>query len=314
VRFSAGARCATTATPEIVDVVREINVRRNASRCTDTIDAVKQALDDEDPDRARFYLTSADGLDGCGERADKVRERVAAALAHREAETSAARWPADDLVPPSGAERDGYEALAVATVLGEPSSMIAEANAFTQRNPKSPHEGAATLVVAVARDLAGHREGAEEALREIDGGDTGVGQIATAMLTTPRFDRLDAMSRAERRHSRDVAQYVLVGGNMDGRTALYTGTQLAAQGAQAAQSLGIFNVIGMLTRAWGAWRKDPASNQAIIDEGERFLVEEPNAKEASEVHERLSEAYERGRQLRSCAASLPGGHQPELAA
>jgi hypothetical protein len=101
------------------------------------------------------------------------------------------------------------------------------------------------------------------------------------------------MTSAERRHARDVAQYVLVGGHMDGRTALYTGTQLAAQGAQAAQSLGVFNVIGMLTRAWGAWRRDPASNQKIIDEGEQFLATEPDGKEASEAHARLSEAYER---------------------
>jgi tetratricopeptide (TPR) repeat protein len=113
------------------------------------------------------------------------------------------------------------------------------------------------------------------------------------MLETPRFRRLDGMTSAERRHARDVAQYVLVGGKMDGRTALYTGTQLAAQGAQAAQSLGIFNVIGMLTRAWGAWRRDPASNQKIIDEGEQFLATDPDPKDASEAHARLSEAYER---------------------
>ena len=283
----------TTATPEIVDVVREINVRRNETRCRDTVDAIDQALDDEEPDRARFFLASADGLDGCEQRADKMRERVASALAHREAEADAARWPADDVVPPNGAEHDDYEALVVATALGEPSGMIAAANGFAQRHPKSPHDDAATLVVAVGRDLAGHREGAEDALHDIADDDTGVGQIATAMLATPRFDGLDAMARAERRHSREVAQYVLVGGGLDGRTALYTASQLGAQGVQAAESLGIFNVIGMLTRAWSAWRKDPASNQAIIDEGERFLVEAPDAKEASDVHERLSEAYER---------------------
>jgi hypothetical protein len=62
---------------------------------------------------------------------------------------------------------------------------------------------------------------------------------------------------------------------------------------QAAESFGIFNVIGMVTRAWSAWRKDPASNQAIIDEGEQFLAREPDAPEAPQVHERLATAYER---------------------
>ena len=56
------------------------------------------------------------------------------------------------------------------------------------------------------------------------------------MLETPRFRRLDGMKSAERRHSRDVAQYVLVGGNLDGRTALYTGTQLAASAARVSIS------------------------------------------------------------------------------
>jgi hypothetical protein len=41
---------------------------------------VKTALDDEQIDDARFYLVSADGLDGCRERADKVRDKVAEAL------------------------------------------------------------------------------------------------------------------------------------------------------------------------------------------------------------------------------------------
>jgi hypothetical protein len=171
--------------------------------------------------------------------------------------------------------------------------MTAAAQSYAIRYPDSDREDAVTLSLAVARDLGGQRDGAKDALKEIAGDDDGPGEIATAMLETPRFRGLDGMTSAERRHARDVAQYVLIGGKMDGRTALYTGTQLAAQGTQAAQSLGIFNVIGMLTRAWGAWRRDPASNQKIIDEGEQFLATDPDPKDASEAHERLSEAYER---------------------
>ena len=285
----------TTATPDILEVVRDINTRRNANLCADTVKGVRDALegDEIDEDRARFFLASADALDGCRERADGVRDKVAIALARRDALATAARWPVDDLVQPSGAAREPYYDLAVATVLADPARMMAAAQAFAHRQPDSVHAPAATLVVGVARDLAGHRDGAEAALREIAGRKTGAGRIAVAMLETPRFRRLDAIASAERRHAREVAEYVLVGGGLDGRTALYTATQLGAQGIQAAESLGIFNVISMLTRAWSAWRKDPASNQAIIDQGEQFLVDEPDAKEVSEVHERLSEAYER---------------------
>jgi tetratricopeptide (TPR) repeat protein len=101
------------------------------------------------------------------------------------------------------------------------------------------------------------------------------------------------MDDAELRHARDVAEFVLVGGGVSGKSVLYTASHMGAQGIQAAESFGIFNVVGMLTRAWTAWRKDPASNQAIIDEGERFLARAPDAPEASDVHERLATAYER---------------------
>jgi hypothetical protein len=282
----------TNAAPEIAEVIREINVRRNAKLCADTVALAESALDDEDLDRARFYVASATTLDGCEKQTDKIRETLAAALALRETGTEAGRWPADDLQQPDAAERADYAELAAATVLADPGPMMAAAQAFVQRHPKSPHRPAVTLAVAVARDMAGHRDAAEAALREIDD-DSGAGRIATALLETPRFKRLDGLAAAESKHSREVAQYVLVGGGLDGRTALYTASQVGAQGLQAAQSFGIFNVIGMLTRGWSAWWKDPASNQAIIDEGERFLAREPDAKEASEVHERLATAYER---------------------
>jgi hypothetical protein len=80
---------------------------------------------------------------------------------------------------------------------------------------------------------------------------------------------------------------------MDGRTALYGAVHLGAQGVSAAQSLGIFNVIGVLTRAWQAWRKDPVSNQSIIDRGEEVLAREPGSPEVPAVHRRLADAYER---------------------
>jgi hypothetical protein len=283
----------TAATPDILDAVREINARRNTALCADTVTAARKAFDDEDLDRAQFYVMSASALDGCDDRIAKTRERVAAALARREAETEAARWPADDLRLPTGEERDAYQGLAAATVLGDPARMMTAAQAFAQRYPDSDHHPAAVLTVGVARDLAGHREGAEEALQDIAGKKSGPGRIATAMLASPRFQRLDLITSAERRHGREVAEYVLVGGQVDGRTALYTATQFGAQGMQAAESFGVFNVIGMVTRAWSAWRKDPASNQAIIDQGEQFLAREPEAPEAAEVHERLATAYER---------------------
>jgi tetratricopeptide (TPR) repeat protein len=282
----------TTAAPDIVDAAHEINKRRSAALCKETADLASKALDDDDLDRARFYAGSADRLEGC-DRADKIREPLAKALAARDAKAEAARWPADDLRLPPADEAEDYRALVVTTARGDGPAMMSAAQTFTSRHPDSHHDDAATLTVAVARDLAGHRAAASEALHEIAGNKTGPGRIATAMLESPRFHGLDGMDDAELRHARDVAQYVLIGGGVSGKDVLYTASQVGAQGLQAAESFGIFNVIGVITRAWTAWRKDPASNQAIIDEGERFLVREPDSPEVSDVHERLATAYER---------------------
>src|SRR5262249_24920857 len=115
-----------------------------------------------------------------------------------------------------------------------------------------------------------------------------------------------AMDAAERRHTRNVAKYVLLGG-VDGRSAVYTAAQLGARGVEGAQSLGIVNVIGIAARAWQAWRKDPVSNQEIIDRGEEILARAPDGDEAKDVHARLCATYERAgnyeRALMHCRAA-----------
>jgi hypothetical protein len=150
----------------------------------------------------------------------------------------------------------------------------------------------ARLSAVVARDMSGHRVEARDTLKDLADDDSGVGRQASALLASPEFNRLDALDEAESRHTREVAKYVLLGG-VDGRSTLYGAMQLGAQGAQAAQSLGIFNMIGVATRAWKAWRNDPASNDEIIARGEELLAREPDSPDAPDVHERLSSAYER---------------------
>ena len=172
--------------------------------------------------------------------------------------------------------------------------MIEAASRFTQRHDDSDLAPPARYVVAVARALAGHHDEAKAALEDLARDKhSSAGRAAAGALASIEFTRVDAVAAAERRHFRDTLRYVFLGGQMDGRSAIRSGTQLAAQGLQAAESLGVVNVIGVLTRAWTAWRKDPVSNQAIIDQGEQFLARQPDAAEAADVHMRLADAYER---------------------
>jgi tetratricopeptide (TPR) repeat protein len=295
VRYRRGlARDADTPdAPAIAATARGIDARRAAALCAGAVDAARQALDAGDLDRARYFVArEARALD-CAGAIDDVRERLARALAARAARDEAARWPADDAPRPTEEERPDHDALVAAVALADPGGMMADAQRFLRQHPDSDLADGATLSIAVARDLAGHGDEARDALARLARRHDGAGRAAAVMLATPRFDHLATLGDAERRHAREVAEYVLVGGGPSGRSLLYTVSQFGAQGVQAAESLGIFNVIGLLSRAWGAWRHDPASNQAIIDEGERFLAREPGAREASDVHERLAAAYER---------------------
>jgi hypothetical protein len=147
----------------------------------------------------------------------------------------------------------------------------------------------------MALDLAGRRPDARDVLGDLAGDDGSAGRTAAGILASVEFTRLDAIRSAEHRHTRDTARFVLLG-PPNGRSALYGAAQLGAEGIRAAQSIGIFNVIGVVTRAWQAWRRDPISNQEIIDRGEEFLAREPASDDVPEVHERLADAYERAEQ------------------
>ncbi|MCW5892428.1 MAG: hypothetical protein KIT14_18055 [bacterium] len=283
----------TRDAPQIVAELQRLGAKRAAALCADAVDHVDAALDAGDLDAARFYVASANQLEGCDDALRKRRERVATALAKDAAGREAAGWPANELrLPTSPAEQADWERLLHATAGGDPADMTAAAQRLLAADDDGPLAPGAHLVLAVAQARRGDRPGARETLEDLAGNDSGSARIAAAALESPEYAGLAGLDAAETRHSREVAKYVLLGG-VNERSALYGAVQIGAQGVEAAQSFGILNVVGMATRAWQAWRNDPASNQEIIDRGEQFLAREPRSPDAPDVHARLSDAYER---------------------
>jgi len=284
----------TRDAPEIAHAIRQLGAKRAAALCTETADLGTKALDSHDLDHAAFYLHDAEQLDGCADKVERPLEHLKDELAAHRAREEAGRWPVDDPPEPEpGPEATDYHDVAVATALGEPGAMIETASRFRSRHPESPFDPSSGYVIAVARHLANHHDAGREALAEVAGRDASVGRHAAAILASSDYDGLEAMHEAERRHSRDVTRFVLLGGHVDGRSAVYTATQLGADGLRAAQTVGMLNLVGVLSRAWQAWRHDPASNQAIIDRGEELLARDPQSSDAPAVHLSLADAYER---------------------
>ena len=285
----------TQDAPEIARAVRRLGAKRAAVLCTGTLEQAKKALDANDLDHAAFFAHAADRIDGCADDAARPLARVNEARARRAAREEAGRWPIDEPPQPTSAdELSDYQTLLVATALADPGAMIEAASRFRERHDGSPFAPSALFAIAVARDLAGHRDAGRAALEELAGNrGSSAGRHAAAVLASADYSALDAIRDAERRHARDTARYVLLGGRVDGRNALYTASQFGTEGAHAAESFGIFNLLGVLTRAWQAWRHDPVSNQAIIERGEAFLARAPHSPDAPAVHARLADAYER---------------------
>lgn len=293
-RTLLGREPDTGDAPEIAHAIRRLGAKRARALCEATVGLGTRALDADDLDHATFYLGGAQSLEGCADDAAKPLTRLAEARARHAAREEAGRWPVDAPPRPEpGGESRDYESLTRASALGDPGMMVQEAGRFAERHDDSPLAPSARYVLAVARHLAGHREEGRSVLTDVADGSSSVARHAAAVLASADYDQLDALRAAERRHTRDTVRYVFLGGTPDGRSAMYAATQLGASGVQAAQSLGIVNVIGVLTRAWQAWRHNPVSNQVIIDRGEELLARDPHGPNAPGVHARLADAYER---------------------
>jgi hypothetical protein len=284
----------TQDAPEIARAIRRLGAKRAEAQCRETVQLAEKMLEADDLDHAAYYVHVAAELEGCAERSAEPREDLTDALAAHDRREDAGRWPVDDPPRPQSIEelRD-HEALVAATALGDPGAMVEAARRFEAHHADSHLLPATRYALAVARDLAGHHEPARDALQDLADDDSSAGRHAAALLASPDFNRMDGLYEAERQHARATARYILLGPRLDGRTALYSAAHAGAAGVEAAQSLGILNVIGVATRAWQAWRRDPVSNQAIIERGEELLARGPEPAEAAEVHDRLADAYER---------------------
>lgn len=297
---------------EVAEAVREISDKRADVFCEDTLEIVKTARKAGDLPRARYHVARAAELPGCADDAAEEQAEVAEATATATALDEAVRWPVDDVPRAApGPESEAHSALARAAALGDPAAMRVAAERYLALDDDGELAPSARLATAVALAREQRAGEARDALEDLAGDDSAVGEHVDALVERPEWDRLDSLSSAENRHTRDVAQYVLLGGTLNHKTAVQAGTQFATSGVQAAQSLGITNAIGIVTRAWSAWRRDPASNQQIIDEGERYLARQPNGPEASDVRVRLAKAYERDENYRRALLHYRSSENPD---
>jgi hypothetical protein len=300
----------TRDAPEIARAIRRLGEKRAEALCDATVRLAEKAIDEDDVDHAVYYAHAADRVDGCAERGRRPIEKATALRTERDAREEsgalAGRRPATGRSATSCAD---YHDLLVATALADPGAIIGAASRFRARHATAPstpppstrspspatsrasRRGARALVTVAARTTRARAARPRAVLASPDyDGSTRSARPSASTRATPRATSSSAAARRTHR-------------------ALH-GEPLRRRGLRAAQSFGIFNVIGVATRAWQAWRKDPVSNQAIIDRGEDVPRARPALPRSTGVHARLADAYERAGLYDARPAALPATADP----
>ena len=275
------------------DRIRTLRRRSAEDTCETLGREVKRLLREDDLERARYRVHSPLAA-ACDEplttRRRETEARVDAAARAAEAQ----RWPVHDVARPATAEGwQAYGAVAAAIVRRDPGRIEQAAGRLLASDEDGPFAPGARLALALARHVGGDEPGADALLGTVAGSDDSAGRAAAGLQAAGRRGRQEALAAAQRQHSRDVMRYVVLGPRLVGRSAVHGAARLAAYGAAGAQTLGITNAVGVLTRGWRAWRQDPASNARIIDEGEAYLDRHPGGDAADQIRGALVEAYAR---------------------
>jgi hypothetical protein len=295
---------------ELAHATRRLTEKRRAALCTQAIEEAEDALDAGALPRAASQLRAAAVLDDC-DTAEQT-ERLSDAERTTAEAAEAAIWPESEAaLPRSAAEDAAWRSLALALAGADPARIDAAADGLEAVDDDGPLMPGAELSRALAADLRGQRDEAREILEDLEDDDTPIGQYAAGVLAGPGYGESEALAAAERTHRGQVAKYVALGG-ASGTTVLQSAAHVAAYGVSGAQTLGISNAIGLLTRAYRAWRHDPAPNDSIIQSGETYLARHPDAPDRDEILERLATAYERAKRYDRALLHVRAQSEPDL--
>jgi tetratricopeptide (TPR) repeat protein len=197
-------------------------------------------------------------------------------------------------------------------VQADAAAIRGAAAALAARAPNEGLEDEARYAFSVAADLDGDHEEALLQARDLARNEsTNMGRRAALYLDNPEADRFKTLREAVRQHRRQRLRYVFLGKRPSLPGTLRSAARTGLGGLQAAQTLGVFNVVGVLTRAIGNWRSDPIPNDAIVAAGEDFVAREPNSPNVSAVRHMLAAAYEREGQYERALFHVERAAEPD---
>jgi hypothetical protein len=275
--------------------VRHLSDKVAVSDCKRQTRRAREAAASGEAELARAHLEAAEAIPDCAAEAGEVRAELDARLEPPAPDPSL--WPAHPLPPVPADLHDDYHALLVALLLANPAQIDAAATALDLAAADSTSlADEARYAGTVATDLAGRHQAALEELRALAADDdSNMGRRAAQIVRSPQMDRFRALEDTVKHHRRERVRFVLLGSRPRAGQTVYGVARAGARGLAGLQTLGLLNVINVLTRGVQNWRRDPIPNDPIIAAGEDLLVREPDSPHASATRAILADAYARKR-------------------
>ncbi len=198
----------------------------------------------------------------------------------------------------NAADRD-YQDILYAAASNSPEMIIYEGEDFLSKYPKSELVPQVLYTIAVAHDMKDDHDRAKEIMADIAARYRGthIGRHAAAYLADPEYNLHLAFQSSRRQRGKQTTRYVLMGQDFAKSNVILGTSRLITQGLTALQSLGTFNVLAMGIRGINTLLRNPVSDEAVIDNGLKYLRRYPDSPAAPQIHLALARAYAKRKNL-----------------
>lgn len=286
--------------PEAERVKQDVNrlmAKKREALLEKQLERGETALEAGDLWMAEHYFEMALGLDAVSDEAEAGMEMVKAlrqAQQDRQAETL--RSSLESLSFTGASDEALYYTLLLATTRRQPTMMRAAAQKLASRHHEDSLRDIAADVMALAYELEGQKEKADEVLEELAGNGWSAlrQEQARLLLDDPHYNQLVGIREAEHQHVRKTLSYILGGSETLKQAVAQSPTTILLYGTPAAIPIGAAAAAGVGLRGIRVLTGNPVSRSAIIEAAGQYLREHPR----DDAHYRdvcllLAEAYEK---------------------
>ncbi|MBI1987388.1 MAG: tetratricopeptide repeat protein [Nitrospinae bacterium] len=189
--------------------------------------------------------------------------------------------------------KEGYEDLLYAFYSKDARGVFQQEEELRGRYPDGPLADEASYLMAKAYDQQKEYDHSRSLLGRLarQGSNSNMSFRAQLVLSQPPYDWKEEVKQVEREQRRERLRYVLLGEHFAKDNAALGTSELAMEGANALETMGIFNVMAIGYRTLTTLLQGSSSPRKTIEIGEAYLNRFPGLASSEEIHRTLAQAY-----------------------